>query len=230
MPIIDLSKFSMDKQTFEKIYLEYYPVLLVYGKAIVADETWVEDAIQELFLHLWQKEQQLLITSSLENYLLVSLRNNLIRKAKKQKKSNTIPVSIDLEVSEKLLEKEQELQTLLKKLPTRQKEVLFLRYYKNKSYQEIADTLGISYQKVKPSDYSAWKDGMVVFNKKLSEVVKDLEILYGVRFTIEKEDLKNRFIQLSAPSDSIEQVLNTLELMYSEEISIETNGQQIRIF
>lgn len=85
-------------------------------------------------------------------------------------------------------------------------------------------------KKVKPSDYSAWKDGMVVFNKKLSEVVKDLEILYGVRFTIEKEDLKNRFIQLSAPSDSIEQVLNTLELMYSEEISIETNGQQIRIF
>lgn len=85
-------------------------------------------------------------------------------------------------------------------------------------------------KKVKPADYTAWKDGIVVFNKSLSEAAKDLEILYGVKFNIEKESLKNRLIQLSAPADSLEQVLEILEIMYSEEINIQLEKGQVRIY
>lgn len=146
----------MDKQTFEKIYLQYYPVLLVYGKAIVADETIIEDTIQELFLYIWHKQDDLLSKNSVENYLLVAFRNNLIRNLKNRtQKKHYIPNTDS--VSETLLEKEKELQTLLEALPTRQKEVLFLRYYKNKSYQEIADTLGINYQVARNFSYRAIK-------------------------------------------------------------------------
>ena len=85
-------------------------------------------------------------------------------------------------------------------------------------------------KKVTPSDYTSWKDGIVVFNKNLSEVAKELEILYGVKFNIEKEDLKDRMIQLSAPADSLEQVLEILEIMYSEEINIQLKKGQVRIY
>lgn len=88
----------------------------------------------------------------------------------------------------------------------------------------------IKSKKVKPSDYTAWKDGIVIFNKALSEVAADLEILYGVEFNIERENLKDRLIQLSVPADSLEQVLEILEIMYSEDINIQLEAEQVRIY
>lgn len=145
---------------FEAIYLKYYPQLFVYGKSFCTHEQLIEDTIQELFLALWQKQSPLLLTSSLENYLYVSFRNNLIRKLKAQQ---TVLFSDTFNETE--LEKEDEVQSfkekklskLLQKLPARQKEVLFLRYYKNKSYHEIADTLDISYQVARNFAYRAIK-------------------------------------------------------------------------
>lgn len=84
-------------------------------------------------------------------------------------------------------------------------------------------------KKVKPSDYSAWKDGIAVFNSSLSDVAKELETLYGVPFSIENEELKNRHIQLSAPADSLEQVLDILKLMYPDEISVKLENGQVVI-
>ena len=85
-------------------------------------------------------------------------------------------------------------------------------------------------KKVQPADYVAWKDGITVFNDELKEVVKELEILYGVSFYIKNEELKSRIIQLSVPTNSLEQVLETLQLLYPEEISIETQDDKVIIF
>lgn len=145
---------------FEAIYLKYYPQLFVYGKSFCAHEQLIEDTIQELFLALWQKQNALLFTSSLENYLYVSFRNNLIRKLKAQQTilfSDTFDEA-ELETENELQSfKEKNLSKLLQKLPARQREVLFLRYYKNQSYHEIADTLGISYQVARNFAYRAIK-------------------------------------------------------------------------
>lgn len=84
-------------------------------------------------------------------------------------------------------------------------------------------------KKVNTADYVAWKDGITIFNDKLREVVKELEILYGVDFLIKNKDLEDRIIQLSAPTNSLEQVLETLELLYPEEISIEQKDGQVII-
>ena len=88
----------------------------------------------------------------------------------------------------------------------------------------------VASKKVKTADYVAWKDGITVFNDKLSEVVKELEILYGVPFVINNKDLEERIIQLSAPMNSLKQVLETLELLYPEEITTEQKDGQIIIF
>ena len=83
-------------------------------------------------------------------------------------------------------------------------------------------------KKVTPNNYVAWKDGMAVFNDTLLEVAKELEIVYGVKFTIQNEKLKERIIRLSAPADSLAQVLQILEIMYPGEITIEkTDGEII---
>lgn len=97
-----------------------------------------------------------------------------------------------------------------------------LSYSKSESKVELAQ--------VKTEDYTAWKDGISVFNNTLGEVVKELEILYGVQFVITNEQLKGRKVQLSAPNDSLEQVLETLELLYPDEIRIKEEEGQMIIF
>lgn len=145
-----------NSNTFEKMYIKYYPLLLVYGKTITQNEQLVEDAIQELFLSFWKNKVDLSDKSSLEKYLIVSLRNNLFRKLKSP------PVAeLDINLPEDNLpdllnlEKEAQLTLLLDELPAQQREVLFLRYYKNISYQEIADILGTNYQVVRNYSYRA---------------------------------------------------------------------------
>ena len=146
----------MTKKDFEKIYLQYYPTLMVYGKAIAGDEALVEDVIQELFLKLWEKRNQLKHIETLENYLMISLRNNLRRKLQQQNKMPT-EIPTPESASEVLLQNEKRIEQLLTTLPPRQREVIFLRYYQNKSYQEIAQVLGISYQVARNFAYRALK-------------------------------------------------------------------------
>ncbi|MCR9286158.1 MAG: FecR family protein [Bacteroidetes bacterium] len=98
----------------------------------------------------------------------------------------------------------------------------FISYSKSKKKIES--------KKVTPSDYSAWKDGIVVLNDNLSEITKELETIYGVEFTIKNEKLKNRQIQLSAPADSLDQLLEILEVMYSEEINIQKKDGQVILY
>ena len=145
------------KKIFESIYLKYYPALLVYGKNITNDEMLIEDAIQELFITLWKKQETLTIHSSFENYLFVAFRNNLIRKVKKNAMDEITFDIIDEPTSNEIEGKEKKLKQFLEKLPPRQKEVLFLRYYQNKSYFEIAEILGISYQVARNFSYRAIK-------------------------------------------------------------------------
>lgn len=113
---------------------------------MTANEQLIEDTIQELFLMIWQKGENLVIKSSFENYLFVAFRNNLIRKIKKQGLSE-LNFDLPSEIEETPnFENEKQLKDWLEKLPPSQKEVIFLRYYQNKSYLEIAEILDISYQ------------------------------------------------------------------------------------
>ncbi len=84
-------------------------------------------------------------------------------------------------------------------------------------------------KKVQALDYAAWKDGITVFNNSLLEVTKELEALFGVRFIFKDKSIMNRHIQLSAPTDDINQVLEILSLVYKDEIAIDKVDHEIFI-
>jgi len=146
-----------DRKIFQEVYLRFYPSLLVYGKSITSDEQAIEDTIQELFLSFWQKKEQLVLKASLENYLFISFRNNLFRKLKRNPTVQLHEGILQLPDSKVSYEQEEKLNKLLELLPAHQKEVLFLRYYKNKSYQEISEILGINYQVARNFSFRAVK-------------------------------------------------------------------------
>ena len=87
-----------NKKSFNRLYLNSYPMLVVYGRTITADAHLIEDTIQELFVNLWSRRKQLNIRTTIESYLLVSFRNNL--------KKNLIKQAIILSIDSNLQQEE----------------------------------------------------------------------------------------------------------------------------
>lgn len=69
---------------FEKIFKEYYQDLCRYSLRFVKQEEVAEELVQDVFIKLWRKEQQLEIYSSLKAYLYTAVRNSSMNYLKSQ--------------------------------------------------------------------------------------------------------------------------------------------------
>ncbi len=146
-----------NKQAYATIYKTYYSSLYVYGLKFTADATLVEDCIQEVFTAFWLNRHKLSAVKTLHSYLFVSFRNGLFRDLQKNKNSSLSQFDrneyvFDLQLSaeriminaEEMYEQSIGLHEAIDKLTDRQKEVIYLKFYQNLSYDEIALILGIS--------------------------------------------------------------------------------------
>lgn len=141
---------------FKEIYKRYILSLSNFGKKFTDDRGLLKDTLQELFINIWNKRQQLTHVKNLKVYLIKSLRNRLIRKL--SEKSRLVLHDIEevynavefIEFAE--LEHEKIILKELKKqvnlLPERQREVIHLRYYQQLTHDEISEILSINYQSV----------------------------------------------------------------------------------
>jgi RNA polymerase sigma-70 factor (ECF subfamily) len=64
-------------QAFEDLYLAFADRLYVYGSNLTVDKALVEDAIQEIFCKLYQRDKGLIEVSNIRSYLFVALRNHI---------------------------------------------------------------------------------------------------------------------------------------------------------
>ncbi|MCX6336475.1 MAG: sigma-70 family RNA polymerase sigma factor [Bacteroidetes bacterium] len=140
----------------------YLRPLTYYGMRFSSDRELVKDSVQELFLILWDRHRNLNVVVNLKSYLFASLRRLLLRKLKSLNKSSTISIddyqgesfSFELGIDQKLIAVEQAKQIskhfskLINLLPTRQREVIYLKFFVSLSRDEIASVLEISPQTV----------------------------------------------------------------------------------
>lgn len=141
-----------EKQAFEQMYFMHVNMLYDYGVRITRDAALVEDCIQDLFSDLWEKRLQMNPVHSVRSYLLVSVRRRIIRKLGSELKSivqdqqELCNYAQDFEpdlfhsIAE---EKSQHLSQAFAKLSTKQKEVIYLRFYNQLSYEEIAEVMSV---------------------------------------------------------------------------------------
>lgn len=149
------------KVAIEKIYYRYIDLLINYGLKFTPELTLVEDAVQDLFVILWNSREKLSDTDSVKNYLMGSLRNNLIRLIQSQAKVsyqddfNLVPFELVNNIEQDIIqgEKNSERNILLNhsmdQLSNRQKEAIYLKYYEGKEYEEICEIMNINYQSVR---------------------------------------------------------------------------------
>lgn len=173
-------------QAFEQIFKLYYPSLLHYGLRFNKDDEEVKDCIQILFMNIWERKAFLGNSDSIRNYLLASLRRLILKRAK----TNPAMVGLDqddalfnVELSvearmihdQTLRENVISLQNAIQNLPARQKEALYLRFYDNQSFGEIALIMSISTRAVYKLIYKA----LDALNEELAPQGRDVPFVLG---------------------------------------------------
>ena len=155
-------------EAFSYIYHTHYRRLYTYGYTLRPDKEMVQDALQELFLDLWHGRERLAAVQSIQVYLLVSFRRKLLVKANQQKKYcqvgqeqednlRTNSFEADWIALQDENSQHQRLHVEVDKLPKRQREAIFLRYYQELSYQQITEVMDLQYQTVRDLIYKALK-------------------------------------------------------------------------
>lgn len=145
-----------DRHAFAAIYRQYFPNLYEYGVRLADDRDLVKDCIQDLFIKLWSNREQLGMVSNVKSYLLVALRGTIYNKLKQQQNTTVVDITdghffeLTFSAETHLIEKEQltaqskKLLDALNNLTPRQKEVIYLKYFEELDYDEIAAILEIS--------------------------------------------------------------------------------------
>lgn len=142
-----------NKVVFDFVFQYYYSGLCAYAELIIKDQSAVEDIVQELFVTIWVKGNQLKINGSLKNYFFSSVKNRCLDYLKHQKvkcKSVEILKLVNEQNKETpenwVVETElrDRIERSLQKLPPRCQEIFRMSRYEGFKNQEIADKLGLS--------------------------------------------------------------------------------------
>ena len=181
---------SGDQKAFSKIFKFYYPKLYAYGIKLVPFPDFVRDQIQDFFINIWQTKESLGEVSNLKAYLFISLRRRLF--ASKKIKLYTAPIDTISEKDSKALifepkefiDKEfisnnikEKLIKNLNSLPVSHREIIFLRFYHQLTYKEIAEIINIKEQSIKnnmPKILQKLSVGITDISK---EEINDIDIM-----------------------------------------------------
>lgn len=137
---------------------------------LVKDEDLVKDELQDLFAELWARRSNLSDIMHIKAYLIKSFRRKVLKKVTKNRKNYTVEINNDtfdsefqLSIEELIVQGEQNDQNLKKlavsltQLNKTQKEIIYLKFYNNLDYQEIAEITGLKYQSIRNSMHKALK-------------------------------------------------------------------------
>lgn len=138
----------------EYLFKTYYKRLFKVAYNIVGDSSQAEDIVQEVFIHIWKKREELNITSTIEGYLVKSTSNRAINAVLKNKKTTHVEIQDHIEFN--LIENSAEINSIdsslinklitnsLDLLPPKCRAIFVLSRFENLKNKEIAEKLNIS--------------------------------------------------------------------------------------
>ena len=144
---------SGDMVAFDIIYRKYSPKLFGFIFNIIKVELDAEEIMQEVFMKIWETRDKIETYASFDSFLFTIAYNksiSLIRKKITEQKYvdflKTLPELSEPAAIDDLqfLELNEQINSLIQKLPPRQKEVFLLSREKELTYKEIAAQLNIS--------------------------------------------------------------------------------------
>lgn len=143
-----------DEGAFSFFYKYFINDMYAYGRSLGADEAYVMDAIQDVFVKVFHDKPSIKSVEHFKHFLLKSLKNHLYDLFKSKSFSNTdninddvLSFSIKTTVLDEIIEEEDrviieyKIEKLLSILTPLQKEAVYLRYILDLEYNEISQIM-----------------------------------------------------------------------------------------
>lgn len=144
------------EEAFQMIYDTHVQLLFKYGCHFSADEDFIKDCIQDLFLDLLHYRSKLGRTDNIKAYLLASLKRKIFKKSLQKEKSKITLIAdlpfdyslVTTDVDESAVDEHRVsmLSKAMQELSSRQKEAIYLRYVVGLGYEELSRALHLNYQ------------------------------------------------------------------------------------
>ena len=153
-----------DSNAYALMYDEYSDMLYNYGYRITPNSDLVSNAIQSLFIYIYDKRKNIEKPNHISAYLCVSLRRLILKELNDARSSKVISFDgevensdfeMEIDIENSIIKSETDKETIdafdtaLSELSGQQKEVIYLKYYKGLSNDEIAEIIGSSNQVVR---------------------------------------------------------------------------------
>lgn len=143
---------SGEMQAYESLFKKYYPMLCAYAHRFIDLED-AEEVVQEVMLWMWEKREELIIESSLNQYLFkmtyhrslnLITKKEIISRAETyffSKKQEEMMEDINYYQIEELTKRIEE---AISSLPESYRVAFVMHRFKQMSYKEIAEALNVS--------------------------------------------------------------------------------------
>jgi RNA polymerase sigma-70 factor (ECF subfamily) len=137
---------------FNSVVKQYYPAIVFFAEKIIDNHAVAEEIAQDVFVKLWEQEQNFDNDNNIRNFLYLSARNrclNYIRDTKrKQQREEAIPLSAisEDEITNNIILAEvwREIAIAIDTLPEQCRKVIQLSFQEGKTTNEIASLLEIT--------------------------------------------------------------------------------------
>ena len=141
-------EYMTQEKDIEQMFRRHYEKMYNLARYILSDDDESKDVVSEVFTQILA-DDMVLLPESEEGYLIRSVRNrclNLIaHKSVKERVARLLTDDADVILSEDTDERLEQLLLLIDDLePPIRKLIFRLRYLQDKSYQEVADEVGVS--------------------------------------------------------------------------------------
>jgi RNA polymerase sigma factor (sigma-70 family) len=150
---------SGDKEAFALLYQRHFAMLFQYGAKLADDSDLIKDCVHDVFVDLWKRKANLANPKSVKAYLLSAMQHKLIRqisrarsrqiKVAKIQAPDLVRCKEDQMIEDQIeLEQNNIVNKALQVLTKRKREAVYLKFYCNLSYKEVAATMSISVDSV----------------------------------------------------------------------------------
>lgn len=139
----------MTAETFKQVFLPYHQKLFRIAYRLVGNAECAEDMLQDVFVKLWEKREQLALVTNPEAFAIVTLRNTCLDHLRKQKENvsffeqdiaetDSLPDQIEYQ------DEAQKVKQYLTLLPHSQQVVMKLKHWEGFTDEEIEQSTGYS--------------------------------------------------------------------------------------
>ena len=140
-----------DQKAFDILFRRYYPMLCAYGHRFVELED-AEEIVEDSLLWIWENRETLVIESSLNSYLFKMVYRRALNKLAHIDATQRADTRFYEDMQEMLQDTDYyQIEELAKRiedavaaLPESYREAFVMHRFRDMSYKEIAETLGVS--------------------------------------------------------------------------------------